>query len=421
MQQPKALSIGGAMLLVLAMVPGFPTATFLGLAFVFAIPAGLAALAKRRGKKPSKAAPLDTLKDPKQQAMEKTGFSISSDSIYSPTTQLLVEVATNLEEHFADIDLREEINKTRLQIYFRLGVSLPPVDVRRSANLPNNHYRIFVQEIPSASGEVIPNSVLAFEDTQNLDLYQIPYEQKPDMVPRMRTLWVEKKHQDVLDEKKLRYKTEVEAIAYHAEFIFAKYASQFIGIQDVKQMMNRMEVDSPDLVKEAQRVLQLQPMADLFRRLVQEFVCVRDLRTIFSAMVDWAGREKDPVVLTEHLRIALARQISHQYANQKNVVSGILLDGEIEETVRGAIRQTSTGNFLQLDPQISKGIIAKISAAALPVLANGGPCCLITSMDVRRYVRRMCESELPELPVLSYQELSADITLSPVARVSLGG
>ena len=106
------------------------------------------------------------------------------------------------------------------------------------------------------------------------------------------------------------------------------------------------------------------------------------------------------------------------YAARNNVLSGILLDGEIEETIRNSIRQTSAGSYLSLSPDISKRIVQRIRDKALPVLSNGSPCSLITAMDVRRYIRRMIESELPELPVLSYQELAVDVTLQPVARVT---
>jgi len=167
-----------------------------------------------------------------------------------------------------------------------------------------------------------------------------------------------------------------------------------------------------------QRIVPIQMIAELLKRLVQEFVSIRDLRTILSAMIEWGAKEKDPVVLVEHIRIALSRQISHQYAARNNVLSGILLDGEIEETVRNAIRQTSAGSYLSLSPEISKRIVQRTQEKAMPVLSNGSPCCLITAMDVRRYIRRMIESELPELPVLSYQELANDITLQPVARVT---
>jgi type III secretion protein V len=419
MGQPRAISIGAAMLLVFAVIPGFPTAVFLILAAVLAIPGVMAYMKQRSGKvEVAPVKPLEQLVTPQKAQLSKQDFTVEQDDIFSPTTQLLVELSSNLERHLAGVNLRAEINKARLQIYFRLGVSLPPIEVRRGEGLADNHYRIFVAEIPSADGEVMLDHLLIFDDARNLELYGIPYVAKGELVPRMKANWVEKKHEAQLKAASVRFRTELETVTYHAEFVFAKYVGQFIGIQEVRGVLTRLESKYPDLVKEVQRIVPIQMITELFKRLVQEFVSIRDLRTILSAMIEWGAKEKDPVVLVEHIRIALARQISHQYAARNNVLSGILLDGEIEETIRNAIRQTSAGSYLSLSPDISKRIVQRIRDKALPVLSNGSPCSLITAMDVRRYIRRMIESELPELPVLSYQELANDITLQPVARVT---
>ena len=419
MAEPKAMTIGAGMLLAFAMIPGFPTAVFLTLAAVLAIPAMTVYMKKRAGPiEVQPRAPLETLVAPQTEQMKRQDFVVEQDDIFSPTIQLLVELSGNLEKHLATENLRAEINKARLQIYFRLGVSLPPIEVRRGDGLADNHYRIFVAEIPSADGEVLLDHLLIFDDARNLELYGIPFVPNGELLPNMKANWVDKAHEAQLKRADVRYRNELETITYHAEFVFAKYVGNFIGIQEVRHMLTRLEAKYPDLVKEVQRVVPIQMIAELFKRLVQEFVSIRDLRAILSAMIEWGAKEKDPVVLVEHIRIALSRQISHQYAARNNVLSGILLDGEIEETVRNAIRQTSAGSYLSLSPEISKRIVQRTQEKALPVLSNGSPCCLITAMDVRRYIRRMIESELPELPVLSYQELANDITLQPVARVT---
>ena len=92
--------------------------------------------------------PLDTLVTSQKQQMEQENFAVEQDDICSPTTQLLVEVSSDLEKHFRGVKLRAEINKARLHLYFRLGISLPPIEVRKGEALPENHYRIFVAEIP---------------------------------------------------------------------------------------------------------------------------------------------------------------------------------------------------------------------------------------------------------------------------------
>jgi type III secretion protein V len=96
-----------------------------------------------------------------------------------------------------------------------------------------------------------------------------------------------------------------------------------------------------------------------------------------------------------------------------------LLDNEIEETVRNGVRQTSVASYIALDPETSKKIVAKIKEAIGDALNGETMPVLITAMDIRRYVRRLVESELPELPVLSHQEIAAEITLQPLGRVGI--
>ena len=180
-----------------------------------------------------------------------------------------------------------------------------------------------------------------------------------------------------------------------------------------------MESEQGELVKEAQRALPVQTIAELLRRLVQENVSIRDLRQIFGAIVEWGSREKDPILLVEHIRGALARQISYQYSSGNNILTAFLLDAEVEETVRGAVRQTSGGSYLALKPEIARKIVAEIAARTGAARGGDAPAVLVTEMDLRRYVRRLIEQEIPDLPVLSYQEIAPEITLQPLDRIAV--
>ncbi|MFM2240590.1 MAG: hypothetical protein RJA69_1964, partial [Pseudomonadota bacterium] len=161
MGQPRAITIGAAMLLVFAMVPGFPTLVFLALAGLLSIPAILAYTKQKRGlTRSDPIKPLESLVAPQKAQLSRDDFTVEQDDIFSPTTQLLVELSPSLEQRLEGVNLRAEINKARLQIYFRLGVSLPPIEVRRGEGLADDRYRIFVAEIPSADGEVVPDHLL---------------------------------------------------------------------------------------------------------------------------------------------------------------------------------------------------------------------------------------------------------------------
>jgi type III secretion protein V len=180
-----------------------------------------------------------------------------------------------------------------------------------------------------------------------------------------------------------------------------------------------MEERAPDLVREATRLLPIQRISDIFQRLVQEQVSIRDLRTILQALIDWAPKEKDAVMLTEYVRGALKRQISYMYSKGQNMLPVILMEPTVEETVRKAIRQTSAGAFLSLDPQTSQRILNAVGDAAGKYRHSTQKPVLMVSMDIRRYVRRLIEPKFYELSVMAYQEVTPEISVQPVARIHL--
>lgn len=117
-------------------------------------------------------------------------------------------------------------------------------------------------------------------------------------------------------------------------------------------------------------------------------------------------------------------QIRHALGNAlfgsgQNLLPAYLLAPNVEDVLRGAIRQTSAGSYLALEPATSKRLVENIKKTVGDLSAGVQKPVLLTSMDIRRYLRKMIEQDLYELPVLSYQELTQDINIQPLARVEL--
>ena len=415
--QPRALLVAAGMLIVFALVPGFPAIVFLVLSAFLGGPSLLHIIAAKRKAR----ARQDPVLAAAPSAPEHEGrgeFSAAHDDIFAPTVPLLVELPAISTPQLGSIDfIRERINQVRLNIYYRLGVTLPVIDVRFHHSAEEARYRIFVAEIPASDGVMRSDALFIFSSAENLDLFHIPYSTSEDFLPGHPSLWVDTSHRADLDAAQLRYKPPLELLNFHCEQVFARYADQFLGIQDVKRLFEKMETTHPELVKETQRALPVQVIAELLRRLVQEYVSIRDISRIFGAIVEWAGREKDPILLVEHIRSALARQISYQYSVANNILPALMLEHEIEETVRNAIRQTSSGSYLAMEPETSTQLVERVRKAAKNSASEEAHPVLLTALDIRRYVRRLIEQDVPELPVLSFQEITPEINLQPLGRV----
>jgi type III secretion protein V len=199
--------------------------------------------------------------------------------------------------------------------------------------------------------------------------------------------------------------------------VLKEHANEFIGLQETKYLLEKMQEKYPDLVLELQRILPISQITDVLQRLVDEGISIRNLKTIFHCLIEWGQKEKDVVVLTEYVRAGLKRYISYRYSAGQNLLAVYMLDRQIEETIRKAIRRTSGNNFLVLGPEMSTQIMNAIKMEIGETNGYMPQPVLLTSMDIRRYVKKFVEPEFKDLPVLSYQELTSEISIQPLGLI----
>jgi type III secretion protein V len=160
-------------------------------------------------------------------------------------------------------------------------------------------------------------------------------------------------------------------------------------------------------------------LADVLRRLVEERLSVRDLKGILESLALVGQTEKDPLNLAEFVRSQQRRTITHGLTRGGREVSVLLLDGMIEETVRGAISRTAAGSFLTLAPAAARDVVTAVRRALEPLGEPRPP--VLTQPDIRRFVRKLLEVDLPDVKVVSYAELLAEIAVKPLGKATLTG
>ncbi|OZI33094.1 EscV/YscV/HrcV family type III secretion system export apparatus protein [Bordetella genomosp. 1] len=417
--QPRALLIAAAIAVGMGLIPGMPTFTFLALGAIV----GTVGFVLLRGtrkvvdEKTGEITEIPALAADGQPAPAKPKTDGSAE--FAPTLPLMIDVAAGLQKHFNPDELNEELLKIRRALYFDLGVPFPGIQLRFNEALTEQTYNILLSEVPVSQGRLRPGHVLARDSEQNLQALQVPYEADKRFLPDVPTLWVADAQLPTLSAAGIPYLDAHQVLTWHLAFVLKKYSSDFIGIQETRFLLSAMEDRYPDLVKEALRVMPVQKVAEIMQRLVSEDISVRNLRTVLEALIEWGQKEKDSVLLTEYVRVSLKRHISYKYSSGQNILPAYLLAPNVEETVRGAVRQTSAGSYLALDPNVSKRLLENIKRTVGDLSAAARKPVLLTSMDIRRYLRKMIEQDLYDLPVLSYQELTQEINVQPLARVDL--
>lgn len=376
--QPKAIAIAAALLVVLAIVPGLPTVPFLTLAVV------LGAIAWRllRGG-PARSAEAGAGTEgasASAAAGARTAGPLADGPAYAPVlTPIAVEVGAELGARLGPAGgdpgtfAKDVVPRLRERLFAELGLPLPAVRLRPgTAGVPEGAFVIRLNEVPLGSGEV----------------------------PRA------------------EWAAAGERIGDAVLALLRRYGHELFGLEEAQNLLDALERSHPALVREVvPKLVSPVLLTDILRRLVEEGISLRNLRDILGALAEWAPHERDPVALTEHVRASLRRVITHKHAGDGGVLAAYLLDPMIEDTIRDAIQKTPTGSYLALEPQLSRDIVAAVGRAVGP----DGPsrAVLLTGAEIRRYVRRLVETEHPDVAVLSFQELAPEAQIRPIARISV--
>lgn len=421
--QPKAVMISAFVLFFFGFVPGFPRVIFLILSGLLGTIGGThwyknkKAIARRIEEGGEAAVDVD---------VDVEGHSLikGATNEYSLTLPIILEIGKNLsslmkKDRSVKTFIEDMIPKMRHALYQDLGVRFPGVHVRTDApNLEADEYAIYLNEVPVARGRLPDHSLLVNESPEILKKYNIPFIQSKTNLGQP-SLWVDAQYQEILQKSGIKFWKPLDVMILHLSYFYRMNASDFIGIQEIRSILEFIEKSYPDLVKEVTRLIPLQKMTEIFRRLVQEQISIKDLRSILEALSEWAQTEKDTVLLTEYVRSYLKRYISYKYSQGQSVLAVYIVDPEIEDLIRGAIKQTSAGSYLALDPDTVQMIITAVRKTITPTPPGGQAPVLLTAIDVRRFTRKLIEGEFPDLPVVSYQEIVPEVRIQPLGRIQL--
>ncbi|MCU1748801.1 EscV/YscV/HrcV family type III secretion system export apparatus protein [Pseudomonas sp. 6D_7.1_Bac1] len=402
-RQPQALSLAAGVLLVFALIPGFPVIYFAALAA--AIYGGSWWIKKRlrRSGVQSGTAPLHS------QAGSDAGALQSS--MTPGAIPLMVRVASDLARSGS---FDEAFGQLRQKKFEQLGIPLPDIHLQTDNTLEPGTLQVLLYQEPVLTVTVPEQMLLA--DAHSTTLAQAVHTNKLPFGGQV-LQWIDPVQGEALAALGITLYRDKARIVHCLSLVIDRYAADFVGVQETRFLMDSMENNYAELVKEVQRQMPIGRIADVLQRLVGEGVSIRDLRSILEALIEWAPREKDPIMLAEYVRVALRRHIATRYRGNQPWISGWMLGDRIENMVRESIRQTAAGSYSTLDAQQNRAIIDGIRER----ISDGDTrrAVLMTAIDVRRFVRKIVEREYSSLHVLSFQELGDEVELRVIGNIDL--
>jgi type III secretion protein V len=423
---PRALFLGAAIMAGLAFIPGFPVPAFLALGAALAA-AGYwshrqrvttaAAISPYPSRLAGDGRGGEAQRDLKGETKQAVPPSVSSGDVAKPARYRIAAcLGRGLAGRVMPESFSEQVAQVRHRLTADLGIEPPPVELRVDQAIEPHHFRLELEGVPVVEGDIPADCLLVESDPVDLELLAIPFEVGPRIDSRRAAMWVDERHQATLAGAGIEFFAPTGVLTRWLSQMLRRYATQFIGIQETRELLVRTDKDYPELMKEAQKITTLQKIAEVLRRLLDENVPINNMRLILEAVVEWGPREQDTVLLVEYVRIALRRQICFRCADRNRVIVAYMLERGVEEALRSSVRPTSVGAFLSISDAAARPIVERIRrtfAAApdtLPVV--------LTSMDVRRHVRNLLVRHDLDVSVLSYQELAPEFSVQPLASVA---
>lgn len=315
-------------------------------------------------------------------------------------------------------DLLDRIVMIRRQLALELGMIVPVVRIRDNIQLQPNEYRIKIKGSQVAKGELLLDHYLAM--SPGIEDEEITGIETIEPAFGLPAIWIGEEMKERAEFSGYTVVDPPSVVSTHLTEIIKKHAHELIGRQETKQLVEHLKESYPAIVEEVTPdALTIGEIQKVLSKLLKERISIRNLAIIFETLADFAKMTKDTDLLTEYVRQGLSRQISKSYVTENEPLHVITLGGSVEKKIADSVQQTEHGNYLSLDPHDSQSIFDSITRELESGRSFDQSIVILCSPAVRMYVRQLIERYLPDVAVLSYNELEPELEVKSVGVVNI--
>ena len=313
-------------------------------------------------------------------------------------------------------DLLDRVTKVRHRVAEELGMILPKVRIRDNVRLPATEYQISIRGVPVAWGEIVPDAVLAIDTGQVVR--PVPGLETQDPAFGRPARWVEGKDANRAEMNGYSIAEPSAVVVTHLTEVVRDHAPELLSRQQVHSLVDHVKETAPQLVEELiPSAFKVTHLHQVMCNLLDERLPVQDLETIIESLGDHADKTKDPTILTEYVRHALARTICKQYRGRDRVLHAVTVDPTVEDVLAAGFDFGEQGLVVRLSPQTADAFNAALGPQLEQLTGKGFQPVLLCSPTVRAGVRHITAPRFPRLAVLSLNEITRDTEVESHGQV----
>jgi flagellar biosynthesis protein FlhA len=411
---PRVMGVAAAVLGALGLVPGLPTVPFLILAFAAGSVSYLVYQTDRQ--RTQEAVKEREVADSAKEPSEHDGFKP-----LPPLDTLSLEIGYSLiplVDVQQDGELLDRIKSIRQQIAQEIGIIVPSIHIQDNMQLKPGEYRILMKGNEMARGDLMMNHYLAM----NPGGAETSVKGIPTMEPTygIEALWIKEQAREDAMAKGYTVVDLATVMTTHISDIIRRNAAELLGRQEAQNMLDSLKKTHPKVVEElVPGQMSLGGVVKVLQNLLTEQVPIRDLLSILEAMADWAPSVKQLDVLTEYVRQALSRSITKQYVTEAGELMVVNLSHALERRLVEAIDRSDRGEVLAIDPQMAQRIIQRMAVQLEKFVPLNQQPIVLCSAQIRLHFKKLVDRFIPNMVVLSYDEIMANVKIQSLGMVEL--
>lgn len=419
-RMPAPIGVTSFLLFCFALVPGIPMPPFLALAGLMAYiaftlhknnslrkhaegvdPSGLL--------DPSTGVPITAEGKPAEEAIADT---LRIDTLRLELGYGLLPLINYQKGH----RLTEQIKALRKQIARELGFVMPPVRIQDNMQLPANTYVIKVKEVEIARGDIRPDMLLVMDPAGGK--LSLPGEDTVEPTFGLPAMWVTENYRE---EALFRNYTVVDpptVITTHLTEIIKENMAETLSYAETQKLLDDLGKEEQKLIAETiPAQISVSGIQRILQNLLGEQISIRDLPTIIEAVSEASRVTQNVTLITEHVRMRLARQISHQTTNEEGYISILAMSPSWEQAFVESLVGESDEKVLGMPPSRIQEFITAVRGKYDQLAMQGEIPVLLTSPTIRPYVRSIIERFRPQTIVLSQNEIHARARIKTVGTL----
>jgi flagellar biosynthesis protein FlhA len=315
-------------------------------------------------------------------------------------------------------DLLERITHIRKQMALDWGVIVPSVKIKDNLEIKPGSYLIKIKGIVVSKGDLITDHFLAMDPGTVIDKMEGIETIEP--VFGLPAVWITEGQKEDAQYNGYTVVDLSTIIATHLTEILKTHLHELFGRQELVRILDNLKADYPKVVEDLiPELLSLGAVLKVLQNLLRESISIRDLRTILEALAEAAVISKDSEFLTERSRQSLYRTITESLKTDQGDVPIFSLDRKIEDTVYKSIVRTEHGVELALEPSVTQTILAGLNEKIEEATQVGEKMIVLCSPQVRPHFKRLTEKFIPQLTVISHNEIGPETKMRSLGTVRL--